>query len=168
MYQALSYTRCLLVLVTMLLRNQEASWASQMALAAKNPPPNAGDQEVWFQSPNWEDPLKEQMATHSSVLAGKIHWQRSLWPAVHRVTESWTWLSNWARTQSILQKASWGKDSVYLIHHYILNKELSAWPKEMPNRHCSMNELKRVPTWEMDFNGLLSMSLFKIKTLSSY
>ena len=46
MYQALSYTRCLLVLVTMLLRNQEASWASQMALAAKNPPPNAGDQEV--------------------------------------------------------------------------------------------------------------------------
>ena len=90
MYQALSYTRCLLVLVTMLLRNQEASWASQMALAVKNPPPNAGDQEVWFQSPNWEDPLKEQMATHSSVLAGKIHRQRSLWPAVHRVTESWT------------------------------------------------------------------------------
>ena len=168
MYQALSYTRCLLVLVTMPLRNQEASWASQMALAVKNPPPHAGDQEVCFQSPNWEDPLKEQRATHSSILAGKIHGQRSLWAAVHRVTESRTWLSNWARMQSILQKASWGKDSVYLIRHYILNKELSAWPKEMPNKYCSMNELKRVPTWEMDFNGLLSMSLFKIKTLSSH
>ena len=150
------------------LRNQEASWASQMVLVVKKLPANAGDQEAWFQSPNWEDPLKEQTATHCSILAGKIHGQRSLWAAVHRVTESRTWLSNWARMQLILQKASWGKDNVYLICHYILNKELSAWPKEMPNKYCRMNELKRVPTWEMDFNGLLSMPLFKIKTLSSY
>ena len=26
----------------------------------------------------WEDPLEESMATHSSVLAGKIHGQRAL------------------------------------------------------------------------------------------
>ena len=138
---------------------------SLVAQTGKNPPVVW---ETWVWSLSWEDPLEKGKATHSSILAGKIHGQRSLWAAVHRVTESRTWLSNWARMQSILQKASWGKDSVYLIRHYILNKELSAWPKEMPNKYCSMNELKRVPTWEMDFNGLLSMSLFKIKTLSSY
>ena len=31
---------------------------------------------VW--SPGWEDPLEEGMATHSSILAGKNTWQRSL------------------------------------------------------------------------------------------
>ena len=106
MYQALSYTLCLLVLATMPLRNQEASWASQMALVVKNLPTNAGDKEAWFQSPNWDDPLKEQLATHSSILAGKIQGQRSLWAAVHRVTESRTRLSDCAHMQSILQKAS--------------------------------------------------------------
>jgi len=27
-----------------------------------------------FQSPSWEDPLEEGMATHSSILASKIPW----------------------------------------------------------------------------------------------
>ena len=28
--------------------------------------------ETWVQSPGWEDPLEEDIATHSSILAGKI------------------------------------------------------------------------------------------------
>ena len=30
--------------------------------------------ETWVQSLGWEDPLEEEMATHSSILAGKIPW----------------------------------------------------------------------------------------------
>ena len=37
----------------------------------KNPPANAGMQ---VQSLGWEDPLEEEMATHSSILAWKIPW----------------------------------------------------------------------------------------------
>ena len=29
-------------------------------------------QEMWVQSPDWEDPLEEEMATYSSILAWEI------------------------------------------------------------------------------------------------
>ena len=29
-------------------------------------------QKTWIRSLGWEDPLEEEMATHSSILAGKI------------------------------------------------------------------------------------------------
>ena len=35
-------------------------------------------QETWVGSLGQEDPLEEKMATHSSILAGKSHGQRSL------------------------------------------------------------------------------------------
>ena len=31
-------------------------------------------QEVWVLSLGWEDPLEEEMATHSSILAWEIPW----------------------------------------------------------------------------------------------
>ena len=31
-------------------------------------------QETWVQSLGWEDPLKKEMATHSSIIAWKISW----------------------------------------------------------------------------------------------
>ena len=46
-----------------------------MAHTVKNPP---AMQETWVRSPSWEDPLEEGMATHSSILAGEFHGQRSL------------------------------------------------------------------------------------------
>ena len=30
--------------------------------------------EMWVQSLSWEDPLEEEMATHSSILAWEIPW----------------------------------------------------------------------------------------------
>ena len=43
---------------------------------------NAGDLD-------WEDPLEEGMATHSSILAWRIATNREAWQAtVHRVAES--------------------------------------------------------------------------------
>ena len=40
-------------------------------LAVKNPP---AMQETWMRSMHWEDPLEKNMATHPSVLAGKLPW----------------------------------------------------------------------------------------------
>jgi len=40
----------------------------------KNPPTKQKPQKTWVQSLGWEDPLKEGMATHSSLLAWRIPW----------------------------------------------------------------------------------------------
>ena len=49
--------------------------ASQMALVVKNLPANSGH-EIRVQSLGWEDPLEEEMATHSSVIAWRIPMER--------------------------------------------------------------------------------------------
>ena len=60
-------------------------------------------QEMWVLSLGWEDPLKEEMATWSSILARKIPWTeepcglQSMGP--QRV---WKWLEN-ARTRKYIQ-----------------------------------------------------------------
>ena len=44
-------------------------------LVVKNPPANAGETlEMQVRSLGREDPLKDEMATHSSILAWKIPW----------------------------------------------------------------------------------------------
>ena len=45
--------------------------ASLVAQTVKNPP---AMRETWVRSLGWEDPLKTGMATHSSLLAGRIPW----------------------------------------------------------------------------------------------
>ena len=50
-------------------------------------PVNAGDTEDTNSIPEQKDPLEEEMATHSSILAGKSHGQRSL-ATVHSVAKS--------------------------------------------------------------------------------
>ena len=45
-----------------------------MAQWVKNPPAVQETQETWVPSVGWEDPLEEEMATHSSILAWKISW----------------------------------------------------------------------------------------------
>ena len=40
----------------------------------KNPPANAGDIRDVGSIPGWENPLEKGMATHSSILAGRIPW----------------------------------------------------------------------------------------------
>ena len=42
------------------------SWASLVAQMVRNLPEM---QETWVQSMDWEDPLEEGIATHSSILA---------------------------------------------------------------------------------------------------
>ena len=46
-------------------------WASLVAQTVKLLP---AVQETWVQSLGWEDPLENEMTTHSSSLAWKISW----------------------------------------------------------------------------------------------
>ena len=44
----------------------------------ENPPANVGDVEMRVQSLGQQDPLEEEMATHSSILPGESHGLQSL------------------------------------------------------------------------------------------
>jgi len=62
--------------------------ASLVAQMVKNSP---AVRETWVQSLGWEDPLEEDMATHSSILAWRIPVDRGAWWAtVHGVAKSQT------------------------------------------------------------------------------
>ena len=55
----------------------------------KNPPANAGNIRDQVQSLDWEDPLEESMATHSSILAWTIPMDKEAWRfTVHGVAKS--------------------------------------------------------------------------------
>ena len=59
-----------------------------VAQTVKNPP---AMRETWVSSLGWEDPLKEGVATHSSIPAWRIPKDRGTWWAtVHGVTKSLT------------------------------------------------------------------------------
>ena len=47
-----------------------------MAQLVKDPP---AMRETWVRSLDWEDPLEEGMATHSSILAWRIPMDRRAW-----------------------------------------------------------------------------------------
>ena len=60
--------------------------SSPVAQAVKNP---SAMWDIWIWSLGWEDPLKEGMATHSSLPDWRIPMDRAAWwVAVHQVTKS--------------------------------------------------------------------------------
>ena len=62
------------------------SWTSLLAQRGKNLP---SMRENWAQSLGWEDPLEEDMATHSSILAWRSPMHRGAWQATdYGVAES--------------------------------------------------------------------------------
>ena len=48
--------------------------ASQELLVVNDPPANAGDARDSGSAPGWADPVEEEMATPSSILAWKLPW----------------------------------------------------------------------------------------------
>ena len=67
--------------------------ASLVAQLVKNPPAMQEAQEMLVQSLGLEDPLKEEVATHSSTLAWKIPWtEEPVRLTVHGVAKSRTQL----------------------------------------------------------------------------
>ena len=63
-------------------------WASQVVLVAKNPPTNAGDVRDPGSVPGSEDPLEEDMASHSSIRLKNPVDRGAWWATVHGVTKS--------------------------------------------------------------------------------
>ena len=62
-----------------------------------------------FLSLGWEDPLKEGLATHSSILAWQIPMDRGAWQAaVHGVIKSQTWLSDSAQHSTLRHTSELG------------------------------------------------------------
>ena len=51
-------------------------------------------QETWVRSLSWEDPLEEEMATHSTILAWSIPQTEELGRLQSMGSQDWTRLSN--------------------------------------------------------------------------
>ena len=60
-------------------------------------------QETQVRSLGWEDPLEQQMATHSSILAWKNLMDGAWYAAVHGVTKSRTRLSDFTSLPRLLK-----------------------------------------------------------------
>ena len=54
----------------------QCSWASLVAQLVKNPP---AMWETWVRSLGWDNPLEKEKATHSRILAWRIHGLYSAW-----------------------------------------------------------------------------------------
>ena len=52
--------------------SREEYWRGVPIPGVKNIPPMQEIQKLWIGSLRWEDPLEEEMATHSSILAWRI------------------------------------------------------------------------------------------------
>ena len=65
--------------------------ASQVSKMIKNPPVM---QETWVRSLGQEDPLEEDLATHSSILAWRIPWTEEPGGLQSMGWQSWTQLSD--------------------------------------------------------------------------
>ena len=65
------------------------SRVSQVAIMVKNAPANTGDVRIPDSIQGQENPLEEDMATHSSILAWRIPWILGLWQStVHWLAKS--------------------------------------------------------------------------------
>jgi len=85
-------------------------WASLVAQLVKNLP---AMQETPVRSLGWEDPLEEEMATHSSILAWEIPWTVKPGGLQSMGSQSRTWLSDW--TTATNNSLSWQTDIYHLV-----------------------------------------------------
>jgi len=102
-------------------------WTFPMTQAVKNP---SAMQEVQVQSLGGEDPLKEEMATHSSILAWKIPWTEKpgglQFIGSPRVRHNW---SDFAHTHT------WSKTFVHVGCGLTSQPVVSPWiPRSFPWR----------------------------------
>ena len=58
--------------------------------SGKEPACQCRRHESGVQSLSQEDPLEEEMATHSSILAGEFHGRGASWATVHGIAKSQT------------------------------------------------------------------------------
>ena len=107
-------------------------------------------QETWFQSLVWEDPLKKEMATHSSILAWKnLMLKGSWWVTDHGVTKSQTWLSTCQQQHGLI--------ILLLMLHVQLYRDY---------KRTLQKDLKKFTYVVFVLNKLLS--IFKVRSLQKF
>ena len=121
------------------------------------------DSTTWVRSLGWEDPLEEEMATHSSILAWRIPWTEEPgglqstglqrvghdWATSHAHTQSWSQEMNfsasgylclftevWTLGTNSIQES---KDCIKMLHHgpyhsFLQNGHLDRWICEEKQR----------------------------------
>ena len=115
-------------------------WVSQVALVVKNLPANSGDDKRWVWSLGLEDPLEEEMAAHSSILAWWIPWTGAAVPGLQGVRQDW---SNLASRFSSLKK----KKNLPLAVFHALSLH---WPHAKDSRATSYKEPRSL---KLQLNG---------------
>ena len=118
-----------------------------MALVGKEPTCQCRRQETLVWSLGLEDPLKDEMATHSSILAWRTPWteepgvlqafsmDRGAWCATgHGVTETQTWLSDQhSYFTSLYKNQKWPSLLGTLTCPVILKHKYWLWPQIYKN-----------------------------------
>ena len=74
-------------------------------------------QEMWVQSLDWEDPLKEEMASHSTIPAWQIPWTEEPGGLVRWITKSWTQLSERITEYFLVKIAQHFMDIIFSTLH---------------------------------------------------
>ena len=72
----------------------------------KDLPATAGDRRSVGRSLAWEDPLEEEVATHSSILAWKVSQTEEPGRLLYGVAKSWTRLSDLAHMHRAMSKGN--------------------------------------------------------------
>ena len=132
-------------------------------LVIKNPPAKAGDMRDRFWSLDWEDPLEEGMATHSSILTWRILWTeepgglQSI--ALQRVKHYW---SRWESTH--VQEMKLVPHSCFSVFYYCWT-QLTFFPYtkfHKENRHTFLSSnFEEVKLYQMQVWSMVS-SLIRI------
>ena len=108
----------------MLPDNQDCR-ASLVAELVKNP---LEMRETWVQSLGWEDPLEKGIATHSSILAWRIHGLYRSWGCKDSDTTEWLLLNQECRHREIIGQSI---KKIFLVPWWIeIEKECTFFPLE--------------------------------------
>ena len=96
---------------------------------------------MWVRSLGWEDPLEEEMATHSSILAWRIPWIKEPGQLQSMGSQGWTQLSNWTHIQTERNQHS------IISHTPVIESKpwrVTEQLNELP--HCLKKKKKRMGT----------------------
>ena len=125
-------------------------------------------QETWVQSPGWEDPLEEGMATHSSILAWRIPWTEEpgrLQPmGSQRVRHDWATNTSWWPQQDmgicvppIVLRIQW-----WVIHLKQEQKQALLWTSHPIRSYLLFYFLLLTTLWRILIYLFLCLSLLSV------
>ena len=101
-------------------------WASLVPQMVKNLPAML---ETWVRPLGWEDPLKKELAIHSSILVWRIPMDRGAWRAIVCGVEE----SDWASNTHVVYSAPFSPKSLFIPgsrpgHRVTLSRRVSSGP----------------------------------------